>query len=204
MSFANPFNPAAPALSEPQQVALRVFVSGGSAEDARAQANVEPGQITAWLRDPEFLAALHQARLDLWQERLGQIQQAAGKAVDTLMDIMQNSNDVRARLHAARILIQFSHKAMREEQERHAKAEDAAALRRCLQPLFRPASAPPPDPAETHSANRGQNRTFPDMTAPPPLDEEGHPWAGNSGPIPHRVEPETPDISGQQAPTTGR
>ena len=196
MSFANPFNPATPALSEPQQVALGVFLSGGSAEDARAQANVEPGQITAWLRDPEFLAALHQARLDLWQERLGQIQQAAGKAVDTLMDIMQNSNDVRARLRAAQILIHLSHKAMQEEQQRHARAQDAAALRRCLQPLLRLAPAPPPEAAETEPANGGLYRTFPDMV-PQPGDEAGHSCSADSVPTPPHPDPDNrtfPDI----------
>lgn len=115
------------ALTQPQQAALQVLLRGGTTQDARAQANVDLEALHAWLNDPHFQAALHQARAHLWQETLGLLQQAAARAVETLLDAMQNCNDARVRIRAAQIIIQLAQKAHQDEarrQERRREREE--------------------------------------------------------------------------------
>lgn len=186
---------AAPPLTREQQSALEVLLRGGTIEDARAHANVEYDRLQTWLAEPAFVFRLNAARAQLWQETAGKVQLAAVKAVDALMDVLQNCNDARVRIRAAQILIQLAAKNEQETYRRQEREKAAKARTHTATPAQsnEPISSPtvregPCPPAELDNYDLIQ--TMPGSSLEP--DKSGHPGTpplnGDAGEGPGRVE----------------
>ncbi|HEU4754220.1 MAG TPA: hypothetical protein VFU47_14010, partial [Armatimonadota bacterium] len=103
---------AAETLTDRQQAALRALLSGATQAEAAQQSGAGERSIRRWLRDPAFRVALQQARCDLWTETTTRLQQACARAVDTLLDVMEHAPQASARVQAAKVVLQYSARAI--------------------------------------------------------------------------------------------
>lgn len=89
-----------PALNERQLRAIPLLVAGMSQRDVAKRLHTHAMQITKWRREPEFRAALEQARKDCFDEGIGQLKAAVTEAVRVLREAL-DSDDESIRLAAA-------------------------------------------------------------------------------------------------------
>lgn len=96
-----------------QALALDALLAGASQTEAAQAAGISPRTLRAWLHDdPDFSRAYTLGCTELAKRAGRRAQAAAGKALDTLVEVAENAdNPPAARVSAARALLEQSDKA---------------------------------------------------------------------------------------------
>lgn len=63
--------------------------------------SVTPQTVSGWKKDPVFMSTLNQHKMELLENARCQLQQSPSKAVQTLIDLMENSESEETRRKAA-------------------------------------------------------------------------------------------------------
>jgi hypothetical protein len=71
-----------------REQAIAALLTEKTVEDAASKARVSARTLKGWLADPDFAAAYRAARRQLVEGAVGRLQAAAGKAVDTLEQLL--------------------------------------------------------------------------------------------------------------------
>ncbi len=83
------------------------LLSHGSLEAAARAVGIDPNTLLRWTKEPEFEAALREARRTAFSQSIARLQDASGAAVTTVLKIMLDQNaPARARLRAAEIVLE--------------------------------------------------------------------------------------------------
>lgn len=88
-------------LTAKQVQALPLMAQGVSGVDVGKKVNVTPQTVSGWKKSPEFMASLNQLKMDYLESARCQLQQSPSKAVQTLVDLMENSSNEETRRKAA-------------------------------------------------------------------------------------------------------
>jgi hypothetical protein len=94
--------------TEKQLIAISVLARGKNQARASEAANVDPATVHRWMKSPAFLAALDQERTAVRAEARMVLTASVGKAVDTLLDVMENAERDRDRMDAAKLIMQLA------------------------------------------------------------------------------------------------
>jgi hypothetical protein len=111
-----------------QKAAIRALLAGASYPEAAAAAKVHENTIGQWMKNPLFLAALHQAESEAMQAVSRELVNLAGKATGTLEGVLddteaRDSSKIRAADVVLGRLLQI--KELAELEERIIKLEEA-------------------------------------------------------------------------------
>lgn len=87
-------------MNNTDQLAL-ALASGQNVPQAAKSAEISERTAFRRLKEPEFLARVRQARLDMWERAVGQLTDASNLAVETLVALLGESNAPSIRLRAA-------------------------------------------------------------------------------------------------------
>jgi hypothetical protein len=87
-------------LSPRQLQVLPHILASPTYEEAARRADISSKQIHEWLQEPGFRRELARRRTEAYHQALSSLKTAAIKAVDTLIDLL-NQQDPRIKLHAA-------------------------------------------------------------------------------------------------------
>ena len=88
---------------------VAVLAAGRTIDEAAAAGAVSSRTVDRWLRDPEFRAAVHEARGALLEKAIGRAAALATEAIDTLGTIMRDPNSADAvRVSASRAVVDSS------------------------------------------------------------------------------------------------
>jgi hypothetical protein len=147
--------------------AITALLSHRSVDEAARAVGISPNTLLRWMKEPEFEAALQEARRMAFSQAIGRLQDAGGAAVTTVLKIMLDpKTPAGTRLRAAEVVLEQGTKAtdMEELEDRVAKLERTAASGRkprrrpvdvtWLNAKIRPVTpqaqiaGPPPDRAE--------------------------------------------------------
>jgi transposase-like protein len=146
--------------------AIAALLCHGSVEAAARAVGINPNTLLRWMKEPEFKAALWEARCTVAAQAMGRLQDAMGAAVTTVLKIMLDPNALAGtRLRAAEIVLEQGTKAteMEDLEDRVAKLERTAGSRRKSRKssadLTLVNTAPLPSPVTTQA-----------QIAAPPLD----------------------------------
>jgi hypothetical protein len=88
-------------LTSKQLQALPLMAQGMSGTDLAKEVSVTPQTVSGWKKDPVFMATLNQLKMDYLESARCQLQQSPSKAVQTLLDLMENSSNEETRRKAA-------------------------------------------------------------------------------------------------------
>ena len=93
----------------PNQIkAATLLVSGMTGKDVASAINCTPETICHWKRKTEFKALLKSLRIELLEEGRERIRSSVAVAMDTLRDIMANSENQEVRRKAAMDILRMS------------------------------------------------------------------------------------------------
>lgn len=95
-------------LKKGQERAIAALLTSPSHDEAAKAAGISPSTLARWLNIPEFQSAYREARRQLVEFAVGKSQEATAKAVQTLLDAMQNADRWSDRIRAAQIVIDTS------------------------------------------------------------------------------------------------
>ena len=95
-------------LTSKQIKALPLMVQGIPGKDVATEVNVTPQTVSEWKRCPEFMATLNSLRMEFLENARFQLQQSPSKAVQTLIDLMDNSENEETRRKAALDILRLS------------------------------------------------------------------------------------------------
>ena len=98
-----------------QQRAIVAMLTAPSIAAAAQQAGVGERTLFRWLQDDSFLAAYRTARRDAVSQAMARLQRYSSDAVDTLYQIMTTSSYDSAKIHAAKTILEYAHKAVELE-----------------------------------------------------------------------------------------
>lgn len=86
----------------PNQIqAAILLVSGKSSKDTASAINCTPETICHWKQEPRFKALLNSLRIELLEQGRERLRSSVVDAMDTLRDIMANSENQESRRKAA-------------------------------------------------------------------------------------------------------
>ncbi|BCR05316.1 hypothetical protein DESUT3_23850 [Desulfuromonas versatilis] len=88
-------------LTSKQIKALPLMAQGMSGVDVAKEVSVTPQTVSGWKNDPEFMANLNSIRMEFLESARCQLQQSPTRAVQTLIDLMENSENEEIRRKAA-------------------------------------------------------------------------------------------------------
>jgi len=95
-------------LTDKQQRAITALLSEPTAKSAAKKAKVSETTLYRWLSDALFSAALREARGRVLESTLSALQGASGKAVETLLDVMDDKTaHPSARVSAAKAVLEM-------------------------------------------------------------------------------------------------
>jgi transposase-like protein len=143
--------------------AIAALLSHRNIDEAAREVGVSVNTLSRWMKQPEFEAALREARRRVSERAIGRLQDAADVAAKTVLKLMLDSNVPPAtRLRAAEVVLNRTVDAGETEgiDDRLAKLERLAGLSSQLRPRSDVAfvkSLPGPD-------------TTPEQIAAPPAD----------------------------------
>ena len=103
-------------LSRKQEALISALLTTPTLADAAHTAGI--GEVTAWrwLKDATFQAAYREARRQVVQQAIVQVQQATGEAVETLRQVMQAADaPASAKVSAAKTILETAVKAVELE-----------------------------------------------------------------------------------------
>jgi hypothetical protein len=144
--------------------AIAALLCHGSVEAAARAVGINPNTLLRWMKEPEFKAALWEARCTVAAQAMGRLQDAMGAAVTTVLKIMLDPNaPAGTRLRAAEIVLEQGAGEMEDIEDRVAELErtarSARKSRKRLADLTLVNTAPLPSPVTTQA-----------QIAAPPLD----------------------------------
>ncbi len=103
-------------LSRKQDQAIAALLAASNIPDAAVQAGVGERTLYRWLQDAVFQRAYREARRQVVQHAIVQVQHACEGAVATLRAVMENADaPASARVSAARVVLDTSIKAVELE-----------------------------------------------------------------------------------------
>lgn len=103
-------------LSRKQEQAIAALLTAPSITEAAQQTGIGEQTLFRWLKDPAFAEAYRQARRQVVQQAITQLQAACGEAVENLRVIMGNPEaPASARVSAARTVLEMAVKAVELE-----------------------------------------------------------------------------------------
>lgn len=120
-------------LSQRQELAISALLTEPSLLDAAQRVRIGERTLRRWLHAPEhqaFQAAYREAKRDVVEQAITQVQQATGKAVATLLAVMDDPlSPASAKVSAARAVLEQALKAVELEdlEARIARLEAAQA-----------------------------------------------------------------------------
>jgi hypothetical protein len=103
-------------LSRKQEALISALLTAPTLADAAHTAGI--GEVTAWrwLKDATFQATYREARRQVVQQAIVQVQQATGEAVETLRQVMQAADaPASAKVSAAKTILETAVKAVELE-----------------------------------------------------------------------------------------
>jgi hypothetical protein len=98
-------------LSRKQEALISALLTAPTLADAAQTAGI--GEVTAWrwLKEPTFQTTYREARRQVVQQAIVQVQRATGEAVETLRNVMQDSESpASARVSAAKVILETATK----------------------------------------------------------------------------------------------
>ena len=115
-------------LSRKQEQAIVALLTCGSILEAATQCQVDESTVRRWLKEERFQCAYREARRQVVQQAMVQLQQATGQAVQTLQEVMQAPDaPASARVSAAKTVLEVAVKAVEvEDLEARVSALEAA------------------------------------------------------------------------------
>ena len=115
-------------LSRKQDQIITALVSCASITEAAAQCGLAEVTVRRWLKQEAFQQAYRDARRQVVQQAIVQVQQATGEAVETLRQVMQDTDaPASARVSAAKAILDTAVKAVElEDLEMRIAALEAA------------------------------------------------------------------------------
>jgi hypothetical protein len=103
-------------ISRKQEQAIAALLTCSSIADAVQQCGMAESTLYRWLKETAFRAAYREARRQVVQQAIGQLQQATGTAVQTLVTIMQYAEaSASAKVSAAKAILETAVKAVEIE-----------------------------------------------------------------------------------------
>ena len=103
-------------LSRKQDQAITALVTCASIIEAAAQCGIAEVTLRRWLKQDGFRQAYQDARRQVVQHAIAQVQQATGEAVETLRNVMQDTDaPASARVSAAKIILEVAVKGIELE-----------------------------------------------------------------------------------------
>jgi hypothetical protein len=103
-------------ISRKQEQAIAALLTCSSIADAVQQCGMAESTLYRWLKETAFRAAYREARRQVVQQAIGQLQQATGTAVQTLVTIMQHAEaSASAKVSAAKAILETAVKAVEIE-----------------------------------------------------------------------------------------
>jgi len=95
-------------LTSKQLKALPLMAQGMSGVDVAKEVNVAAQTVSGWKNDPEFMATLNQLKMEALEGARCQLNQSPSKAVQTLLNLMENSSNEETRRKAALDILRLS------------------------------------------------------------------------------------------------
>jgi hypothetical protein len=103
-------------LSRKQELAIAALLTCSAITDAAKQCGIGEVTLHRWLKEPTFQAAYREARRQVVQQAIVQVQQATGEAVATLRQVMQAAEaPASAKVSAAKTILETAVKAVELE-----------------------------------------------------------------------------------------
>ena len=103
-------------LSRKQELAIAALLTCSAITDAAKQCGIGEVTLHRWLKEPTFQAAYREARRQVVQQAIVQVQQATGEAVATLRQVMQAADaPASAKVSAAKTILETAVKAVELE-----------------------------------------------------------------------------------------
>lgn len=117
-------------ISRKQEKAIAALLTCSSITDAVQQCSMAESTLYRWLKETAFLEAYRKARRHVVQQAIGQLQQATGRAVQTLLVIMLESTaPASAKVTAAKAVLETAIKAVELEDIESRLADLEASLK---------------------------------------------------------------------------
>ncbi len=95
-------------LTSKQVKALPLMAQGMSGVDVAKEVGVTPQTVSEWKQSPDFAAALNGLKMEYLEGAKCLLQQSPSKAVQTLIDLMENSESEETRRKAALDILRLS------------------------------------------------------------------------------------------------
>ena len=103
-------------LSRKQELAIAALLTCSAITDAAKRCSIGEVTLHRWLKDATFQAAYREARRQVVQQAIVQVQQATGEAVETLRKVMQAADaPASAKVSAAKTILETAVKAVELE-----------------------------------------------------------------------------------------
>ena len=103
-------------LSRKQELAIAALFTCSAITDAAKQCSIGEVTLHRWLKDATFQAAYREARRQVVQQAIVQVQRATGEAVETLRSVMQDAAaPASAKVSAAKTILETAVKAVELE-----------------------------------------------------------------------------------------
>jgi transposase-like protein len=136
--------------------AIAALLCHGSVEAAARAVGINPNTLLRWMKEPEFKAALWEARCTVASQAMGRLQDAMGAAVTTVLKIMLDLNaPAGTRLRAAEIVLEQGTGEMEDIEDRVTELErtarSARKSRKCSADLTLLNTTPLPGPTTTQA-----------------------------------------------------
>ncbi len=88
-------------LNGKQEQAIILLAQGNLSKEVAKEVDVAPQTISEWKKIPEFMAELNDFRYQMLESSRSQLQYITSKAVDTLVDLMDNASSDEVRRKSA-------------------------------------------------------------------------------------------------------
>jgi transposase-like protein len=99
-------------LTQKQEKAICALLMERTIQDAAKRVGVTDGTLRRWMTDENFKADYARARADVTGQAIARVQSASTKAVDTLLEIMEDrEKPASTRVTAAKCLLEMAIKA---------------------------------------------------------------------------------------------
>jgi len=91
-----------------QDLAISLLAKGSLHKDVAKELDVTPQTISAWLREPSFVAAINTMKMDNLESSRDKLHALFATATSTIEDIMVNGDSDSVRLKAAQSVLDAS------------------------------------------------------------------------------------------------
>ena len=100
-------------LTKKQSEAIAALIQNRTMRDAAKAVGVGEATLFRWLRDQNFRDAYLTAKSQVVEQAISNLQNASGEAVDTLRQVMNDSNSpVSSKVTSARVILEISLRAV--------------------------------------------------------------------------------------------